>query len=446
MRVSVAIIGAGFSGTLGAIHLAESATIDREIDIYLIEARDAFGRGLAYSPPSERFKLNVRTKAMGAFPDDAEGFYRWLKDRIPTTSPDSFAPRLHYGDYLCDLLTRLSSQEHGATIHRVRDEATDVRPDVSSDSFVVVLKSGRTLKVDACILAIGNVMQSSLGSRFPSTIFRTPFESESYADLPSRERMLIIGSGLTAVDVIIEAEARGFTGSYTVLSRHGRFPRPHEDVPSTEHANLPEDWERRGSVRALVSMIRAEGRRLGSSQPVFEAMRSKIQSMWRNFSQMERRRFLRHVRPFWDNHRHRIPPEHAALLSQLQSSNRLDLIAGRVVKWHDTTTTITTTIAKRGAAGDTSEERFDVAFLCIGPEGDLRKVESPLVKNLIKRNLISPGPLKLGATSERNTPRLWVLGPLQREDRWEITAVRELREEAKRVAQQVTQTLFPSPS
>jgi uncharacterized NAD(P)/FAD-binding protein YdhS len=34
-------------------------------------------------------------------------------------------------------------------------------------------------------------------------------------------------------------------------------------------------------------------------------------------------------------------------------------------------------------------------------------------------------------------PPLWVIGPLQRETLWEMTAARELRDEAERVAEKI---------
>jgi len=448
MRSSVAIIGAGFSGTLTAIQLADTASTSTEIDIYLIDPRESFGPGLAYTPPSKGFKLNVPAKSMGAFPDDVEGFYRWIYERDRSISPEDFAPRLLYGAYLEDLLNQASSRSTGHTIHRVRDEVINLRQTSSPERWELTLNSGSSLVVDACVLAMGNLMPTAPATSKAPLEFRQPFSSSSYDDLSSRQKIFILGSSLTAVDVILECEARGFTGSYTVLSRNGRFPRPHESLPSSAVAHLPHDWDTRGSARSLTSLIRAESRRLGSSQPVFDAMRPKIQSMWKHLPPSERKRFLRHVRPIWDIHRHRIPASHADVLARLQATNRLRIIAGRLHTLDTSSSKFSCVISKRGQPLSASiEGPFDVAFRCTGPEGDITKSDHPLLRNLHATGLLLPGPLGLGplcATSD--TVPLWLVGPLQREVLWEITAVREIREHAHEVARQVVRHLEKTPT
>jgi uncharacterized NAD(P)/FAD-binding protein YdhS len=448
MRTSLAIIGAGFSGTLTAIHLARTPANDAPIDIYLIDPRGSFGPGLAYSPPSERFKLNVRAQAMGAFPDDVEGFYRWAKKRYPNTSPDDFSPRLHYGEYLSELLNEAAAQAHGNTLHRLTDEVVGVSRNPTSGKWAISLKSGDALSVDGCVIAIGNLMSASTTSAQSTTRFREPYNPKSYDDVSTFQTLFILGSGLTAVDTILECEARGFHGTYTVLSRHGRFPRPHESLPSSAIAHLPQDWDTRGSARALVSTIRAESRRLGSSQPVFDAMRPKIQSMWRHLSLSERKRFLRHVRPVWDIHRHRIPSEHGTMIEELRSSGRLNLMAGRLISCDLESSRIAVAIRKKGDRNETTPRLlFDAAFRCTGPEADITKTNVPVLQSLRAHGLISPGPLGLSPRATREAAAsLWLLGPLQREDLWEITAVREIRQQAQEVAAEIQHVLKQHPN
>ncbi len=443
MRVSVAIIGSGFSGTLTAIHVLQSPSAEHQIDLYLIDVRGSFGPGLAYSPPSERFKLNVPAGAMGAFADDPEGFYRWLRERDIAISPDDFAPRVLYGRYLSDLLEQASARSNNHTLHRIHDEVVDIFREHGTDSWKLTFKSGRTIAADACILAMGNLMRTSTSAREPASHFRQPFESKSYEDISSHENIFLLGSSLTAVDVIMECEARGFRGTYTVLSRHGRFPLPYIERSTVKPADLPPTWDTRGSVRELVSTVRAESHRLGSSQPVFEAMRPKIQSMWRHFSLGERRRFLRHVRPIWDIHRHRIPAEHADILTRLQLERRLHILAGRLRDTRDHEGRLSITINRRGAPQPiTLQPPFDLAFQCTGPEGDIIKINHPLLQTLAAQHLIEPGPLGLGPVrNDLDRLPLWLMGPLRREDLWETTAVREIRQQAREVAGEVCNLL-----
>jgi uncharacterized NAD(P)/FAD-binding protein YdhS len=320
----------------------------------------------------------------------------------------------------------------------------DITKRSTSGEWELSLKSGARLVVDACIVALGNLMRSSAWSSESPTVARQPFDPASYETISASNRVVIVGSGLTAVDVIMECEARGFTGTYTVISRHGRFPRTHEELPVDAVADLPKDWDTQGSVRDLVAMIRSESRRLGSSQPVFEAMRPKIQSMWKHFSPSERRRFLRHARPVWEIHRHRIPAEHGRVLSRLMKAERLRIVAGRFLHAELAPSQVTVTIRKRGATTTSSlREHFDVAFQCTGPEGDIARSDSPLLRSITAQGLITPGPLGLGPLRDRGDQApLWLIGPLQRESLWETTAVREIRQHTVEVAAEVQDYLF----
>lgn len=257
----------------------------------------------------------------------------------------------------------------------------------------------------------------------------------------------IVGTGLTAVDVILEAHALGFQGTYTVVSRHGRFPLPHENPSALANIDLPQGWETRGSVTQLLKLVRQQARAISTSQPVIDAMRPRIQAMWKNLSPKERLRFIRHVQPFWEIHRHRIPAEHARIIQQLRDENRLNLIAGRVSATRAEGGNHIVQVALRGKDRSPLTLQSDAALLCAGTDGHLASSSEPLIQNLIQQGLLKTGPLKLGALPPQETHALhgartlWVVGPLQRETGWEITAVRELREEALTVAHDVIEAL-----
>jgi len=440
-QATIAIIGAGFSGSVVAIHLAQARAAE-PLTIYLIDRRGTFGPRLAYSPPSDTFKLNVRAKAMGAFPDDPEAFLRWVKERQPGVGPDDFVSRTKYGEYLTHLVEQASLSPENNRIIRVHDEVTGVSVDRNSGAFTLKLKVGSPLTVDRCVVAIGNVMKRALTPQEPANFYRDPFEPTSYSDLSHARSLVIIGAGLTAVDVIMEAERQGFRGHYAVVSRHGHLPLAHEANAPHMETPLPAGWELLGSVSKLLKLVRKQSRPLASSQPVIDAMRPHLQAMWRNLPPAERRRFLRHVRPLWEMHRHRIPAEHALEIQRLRDEGRLDVIAGRVTSTSYERGHCTVQVSKRGPTTPPLFLKSEATFLCAGTEGDLSRINAPLIQNLLDQGLLSPGPLKLGAgeTGGKNNA-FWILGPLQREARWEITAVRELREEALSISRQIIASL-----
>ena len=61
-----------------------------------------------------------------------------------------------------------------------------------------------------------------------------------------------------------------------------------------------------------------------------DGLRPSVQSLWRDASLAERQRFLRHLRPWWDIHRHRIAPEVATAVDRLVAEGRLSFLAGRI--------------------------------------------------------------------------------------------------------------------
>jgi uncharacterized NAD(P)/FAD-binding protein YdhS len=439
MPPHITIIGSGFSGTLTAIHLLSQTTTP--LTISLIDPRGTFGPGLAYSPPSKTFTLNVKAKAMGALPSDGEGFFRWLKKKRPSTSPNEFAPRSYYGEYLCELLNLVETSSRIHTVNRVSQEVIDLER-TPNNVFSVTLSDGSILYADACVLALGNIPRCSLGKTLDMSAFHPPYSAESYSHITGAKEALIIGSSLTAVDVILESERNGFRGEYTVISRHGRFPLPHEESSAEHQFQIASESLTLGSVTKLCAFMRSESRRLLSSQPVFDHIRPHIQTVWKHLPEKEKQRFLRHLQPIWDIHRHRIPVQHHETLQQLQRTKRLRLTAGRFHDAKKTNAGCTATYTSRGARSETITKFFDVAFLCVGPEGDLTKMKSPLIRNLLRRGLITPGTLRLGIV--HSAPKLAVVGPLQRELLWEITAVRELREEAQLQAAAILQSLGAS--
>jgi uncharacterized NAD(P)/FAD-binding protein YdhS len=449
MSRTIVIIGGGFSGLAVAIQLMKRTELGAT-SIIIVEPRAEVGRGLAYSAPSDQVKLNVPFSAMGALPDVPEDFQRWLEIHHPDALGERFASRNHYGAYLNDLFEGLLKSPGDVVVKRVKAEAIDLSLEERRARFRVVLSTDESIECDACVLAVGNLNRSLLNGISTDQITRSPYSQESYKGISQAREIALIGSGLTAVDVVIEAEERGFKGSYTMLSRHARLPLPH-DAPSyapkvaiDSRLSVASELCSR-SLRSLCAWVRDEAEKLGSSQPVINAMRPHLQEVWQQMPAHDKKRFLRHLRSIWEVHRHRIPATHSELLTRLQSNNRLTLTRARIssVKALNSQFELTYTTKNR-----TTSRNFDAVFMCAGPEGDLTKTDSALIQRLLERGIIKAGELGLGVAPSSSTlspqaqKRLKVIGPIQREYLWEITAVRELRVEALKVAGELTEALL----
>jgi uncharacterized NAD(P)/FAD-binding protein YdhS len=255
--------------------------------------------------------------------------------------------------------------------------------------------------------------------------------------------VLLLGTGLTMVDVCLSLRARGLRGRITALSRRGLLPHRH-DPP---HPNVPKRLDRpRPPLSQLVRDVRERGRAIGWQNAVDE-LRPMTQALWRRLSIEERQRFLRHLRPWWDVHRHRIATSVADVLTEMQASGQLSIIAGKILRSADKHGRAEVTLRRRGKDESTAI-CVDRIINCTGPQGDVLRSDEPLLKNLIADGLLSPDALGIGidVDAQGRTVRadggvndwLYAIGPLTRGAFWEIVAVPDIRAQAWALARQLS--------
>src|SRR3990167_170887 len=136
------------------------------------------------------------------------------------------------------------------------------------------------------------------------------------------------------------------------------------------------------SPLTLSKAIRAEVRRaqaLGQPwQRVIDAVRPVIARIWSTWTPAQKRQFLRHQRPRWDVHRHRMAPRIAERIDELMTAGQLIVRAGRTRDWTPAGEAVSVALHPRG--GDAAE-RLTVARVinCTGPRSDLVCLEAPLL-------------------------------------------------------------------
>ncbi|MBO9713700.1 FAD/NAD(P)-binding protein [Sphingomonas sp.] len=434
----VAIVGAGFSGTLQAInllrHQGPRAT--------LIERGSQPGIGLAYGAAHPSHVLNVRAGNMSAFPDDPGHFVRWLEGRGMVDAAKAFVPRLVYGEYLRELL-QAALRNSGDRLTLVQGEVRDLH----TNGGVTLDLGDRTLHADAAVLAVGNLPPHDPPGLDAAMLASPRYKGDPWAPdvsqgLGDDDTVLIIGTGLTMVDVALMLEARGFRGRMVALSRRGLLPRMHE--PATEWKKLE---ERPATVASeLVRNLRRRAETIGWRNAVDE-FRPFTQAMWGNATEAERARFLRHLRPWWDVHRHRLAPEVFNRLQRLIDSGQLSVIAGKTLGFTERDADIRLNWRPRGAA---AAETMAVQRIvnCTGPQGDLMRTTEPLLRRLAERGMLRPDAAHLGidvdnqaqtiAADGRINPELYALGPMTRGAFWEIVAVPDIRTQTWSLARRLS--------
>lgn len=433
----IAIVGGGFSGTLLAINLLRHG----DARVTLIERNgDRLARGLAFGAAREDHVLNVRAANMSALPDEPDHFVKWLKAEDAGKGA-SFATRRTYGRYLRALLDA-AERDAGSRLRLVRDEANDII--LSGSHATVHLRSGAHLAADMAVIAPGNLPPHDLHAfaalDHPAYV-DDPWAAKLPAGLQKDDSVLLLGSGLTAVDCALSLDAACFTGRILAVSRRGLLPHAHEATKPGALRDRPA-----GSASALVRMVRERARAVGWRAAVDE-LRPFTQDMWRAADAAERARFLRHLRPYWDVHRHRLAPVVAERLENMQRSGRLKICAAKVTSAQAQADLITVGLRPRGTV-QVEAHSFARIINCTGPLGDLRRAQDPLLRSLWTKGAIRPDPLAIGIDVDRQCramdaegapqDRLRVVGPMTRGAHWEIVAVPDIRHQVWTLARDLS--------
>ena len=441
----VVIVGGGFSGAAVAYHLLREASADTHI--HIVEKGPWIGRGIAYGVESDCFKLNVPASRMSIDPTVPDDFVSFAQAQ---DKPQAFLSRALYGRYVTEALAR-ALRESSAQVHVWRDEVTRI-----SRKEVELLGGGR-LDADAIVLATG--LSQRLGPHIANRRVVDAWDECALAALPQRGRFLILGSGLSALDVLGFLDARGFDGRATIVSPRGLVPLPHSAAPSNHAALQPLDISAAPrTLGALVAWTRGEI--IGAIeagmpwQAAVDRVRPQVASLYRRLSPRDRARFVRHVRPYWDAFRHRAPGESLERLRDWQEHGRLERIAGRVTLLGPDGPRVRLSIAER--SGITRIESFDAVVRCIGPALKVSDGESGLITSLVEAGLARRSASGLGIDTDPEgrvidadgdaNPALVALGALRRASDWETTSVPDIVVHARAIATSIRKGLATTRS
>ena len=435
----VVIVGGGASGTLMATHLLREGSGSGPV--VLVERGSDQGPGVAYSTEEQTHLLNVPAAGMSAMHDRPNHFVDWLRNSRLPGGPEDFIPRSTYGKYLRSILDSAEKSSSRGLL-RIRDDVVDVQP--SDEGAVVHLSGGASLQTRDVVLAMGNsrprtpsFMEHGMSSRY----IDDPWDPASLARIEPADRVLLVGTGLTAVDVVLSLASRGHSATIHAISRHGLLPQPHRppfERPSSLRSlpALPSPlatahvvkW-----VRGEIIKAEAEG---GDWRDVINDLRPWTQRLWMDLSHEERSVFLERVARYWSVVRHRMAPQVAETIERMRSTGQLIVVGAHSsveMRGDGFAVELRSTEGRR-------ELRVNWIVNCTGPELDPARSEEPLVLSLLERGTARRDPLGLGfdCSPEGNLldasgsaqSNLWAIGSLRVGSLWESTSVPEIREQA----------------
>ena len=458
---SIAIIGAGFSGTLLSLQLLRHCSTGTTIR--LIKRNPEPGPGLAYATTSPSHLLNVPAGRMSAFPDQPSHFLEWLQRQPavvlngPVPEAASFVPRRLFGLYVRGLLAEALRTSSPGRLEIVRGAAVGIerRP----GGLTLRFEQGEVMMPDIVVIATGNSppVPPMAADQFvhETAIYREtelyrgdPWAGDIAEDLPRDGAVLLIGTGLTMVDAALHLLDRGHVGPIHALSRRGLLPHVHAlTAPAAlrvEAGDVPRGLS--GLLRFVRTQCEIIGEAGGTWHAAIDALRPITQEIWRDWDPVTRRRFLRHVRPWWDIYRHRMAGRAAERIASARESGQLRIHAGRICR-----------LAIRGGEaeaiwrprGETEMAALRVRRIvnCTGPASDVACSTDRLSRALLLEGLARPDPARLGfdatidgALRDRDgdpSDRLFGIGPVCRSALWEITAVPDIRVQCESLARRI---------
>ncbi|GAA4640563.1 FAD/NAD(P)-binding protein [Actinoallomurus vinaceus] len=444
----VVIVGGGASGTLTAVHLSRGAQARaRSLQVVLVDRDGRHGWGQAYATTDPHHLLNACAAKMSAVADDPDHLLRWTHGQGLNLAGSDFLPRRTYGRYLRELLDDCARQmPYGGRISQLTGTVTALTTAAPGRPLRLRLSNGDRIDADAVVLATGNRppapwSQIEAGPRYVAD----PWGPGALTKICDGSPVLVVGTGLTMVDLATTATRADKDTVVYAISRHGLLPRRHRCPPSpAAEMSLPG-----GEVRLaeLMGMVRAAIKSNGGDwQGVIDGLRPHVPDLWARLSIDDRRRFLTSVARYWEVHRHRIPPATAARIASLQATGRLKVLRGRLV----TATAGRDEMRVRFDSDGVSRE-LRVGWLVNGTGPAAEVTGDPFLRSLIDSGLARPDPLRLGLDAEeagavldatgRPHDRIFALGPMLRGVRYETTAIPEIRAQAAALVPRLLETI-----
>ena len=431
------VVGGGASGAAVAIHLLGRG--DAELHVDVLERGARLGRGIAYGVDDHVFRLNVPASRMSLDPRRPDDFVRWAR----AADPDAFLSRATYGQYVAARFAEAAGAS-AAEVRVVRGEA------VAVDARSVHLSEGSEQPADIVVLATGIAPRVAPSSLPHDARIVDAWDERGLSAIPRRGRVLVLGAGLSALDIVALLESRGFTGSVIILSRRGLLPRTHlspkrAPVPlaALEIDVVPTDL--RGIIRWVRGVVRAYDEAGHPWQLAIDALRPQVTGLYRSLTPDDRARFVRSVRPYWDVLRHRAPADALALVDALERRGCLELLAGRVVRCEPRAAHLDVHLALSGGAP--RSERVDCIVRCIGPALEPSEAGTPLVRALVASGLAARDPAGLGIVTDEHgrvvdvsgmpSGRIFAIGAVRRASSWETTSIPDIAVHALALAERI---------
>lgn len=417
----VLIVGGGASGLLVAINIARLS--NNPISVTIAEPQLFLGRGIAYSTHDRDHLLNVPAGRMSALVDVPDHFCKW-----GNFDPNYFAPRFEYGKYLLATFISMQLEHPQVNFEHLQDTVENISQ--HNDSFQVQFKDSESKLFDIVVLALGqgrSIKHPEL-ERFKGNpnVINDPWR-DSIAEFEGT--LACVGTGLTFIDHALSHLRKSPRNRVIGISRNGLLPEKH--LPKRA-APLEVPNEARQSPQAMRAFIE----NASDWRAAQDGIRHELPDIWYSWDEAKKSEFLSKDLRWWNVHRHRVSPEIHHELDTALSEGRITIVKDEVVALQEVSGHLS--ISTRTSGNFAAKAIVN----CLGYEAP---GGGTLIEKLSAANLVSPGPLQLGVSTNypnhtvlnsegKNVEGLFAIGPILLGERFETTAIPELRVQARDVA------------
>ena len=308
-RPVITVVGGGFAGTALVLQLRRQPAL-AQAEIHLIEPREAPGPGLAYTARRPEYLLNVRPGALSLYPDAPQHFADWLGHQPESAAGvPEFAARTR--------LRPLPARRAGRPCWRrppARQACIGTRPPPWLLPFAPTAAAPCSWPMATILKATSWCWPwATSRPRRPAGpdhrylhhpgYHADPWATGNLRRIGPDEEVLLIGSGLTAVDVLLALRQDGHRAPVTVVARHGRWPAAHGPASGRLPQFLPRAGRRNHRKWRAVAVFKRHLRAAAAQgidwRPVLDSLRPDLGRIWAAWPLTEQRRFLRHLAGLW---------------------------------------------------------------------------------------------------------------------------------------------------
>ena len=434
----IAIIGFGFCGIMVFGNILKKISSQKsqiKIKFIIFEKDGETAVGAGFSNFNDNYILNVPAKKMSPFQDSPDDFVDFLKENYPEiynkNGPDGFISRNIYGHFLRKLRNDFFKL------------ATDLEIDfeliqktvIDIDEGFKINAGNQIFDADEVVLS-SSFVQSKLNYCLNDEKLISPLWSKNSVNFHQKnnfkvdDKICIIGTGLSAVDVLVGLNAKNFSGKIYTISRRGNFPQPHfsqQNIISNQGSiNFIEDCDvKKGLINISLKFRNyLKNNKNYDLRHLIDSIRGKTKFLWQNLDEKNKRNFLKKLLPYWNIFRHRVPNSSLEIINKMIKNNRLEIIKSSVksIEKSDGKFIIRT-----------SKKTLDCDYVvnCLGFDYNIKNyplIESMVKKNLLKKDLI---------LAQSNDAKIHLVGGLNIGRDFEITAVPDIRVDANLVAEKI---------